>query len=745
MSFVRINRRPVRTKKVSATKKEWVSTVNDLSVHKSTPEELSRRHEMHRSHNKTLAQWELKEKSLKRIQKKCQPASPPGLDQARLRIIREVLSDQCQLQDVLARSDRAMAVVKDLFGDAPRRQAGFPSVTMAPDCDSDSELPVLQKPDPPTQLSLLSQSMMDQQALNEIEDCAGEHEQDDPEDSVSYSSEVCRPKRKTCKAKFPQWSTDPRLQQQNVPQTPWNAVRSGDHAALNATVAVECLKSREPERDTSESTTLVTQVLNPEPASSHSGSKVRSSRATRGLTPRMDSSGISSQSANQSSLELLQDRLGQVETELACLEPQGPLSSMKPPNQHRGLTGFSVALVDILGRIACHIRRREEQAQQETQERRRLEEEVKIQREKIDALTTECFSLREQSTALQVSLEARINELEQRVNMVILGLEELAVESGEGEKELESEKVPSDEKIINDEEENQYTQAVGTVQAKCDSVFTPAVPAKTDLQDKRPDLPAVLLSPPRQRDSRAPSAAACGRSLHFEGSQESSSVASMEDSEPRCSPFSFISLPDNVMPRPPLLLDQAARDAIQQQIVALCSHNALIQARLNQLQPSSAGASACNSVSTVSTRDRQPSPINVQHSAEQCVGLDDSSVTLFEERMQELNRQSATARARLLELIEQQKQKTGSSVSPAVSPISPPSTSSNTVAERLMIQESSASLPERGQMSNTRANSRRPGGSVSPQSIEEGELRFINTQVDKRKEEGWFALSAHVQ
>lgn len=41
--------------------------------------------------------------------------------------------------------------------------AGHPSVTMAPNCDSDSALPVFQRPDPPTQLSLLSQSMMDQQ------------------------------------------------------------------------------------------------------------------------------------------------------------------------------------------------------------------------------------------------------------------------------------------------------------------------------------------------------------------------------------------------------------------------------------------------------------------------------------------------------------------------------------------------------------------------------------------------------
>lgn len=106
----------------------------------------------------------------------------------------QVFSDQLLLQDVLARSDRAMAVVKDLFGDAPQRQIGndiacfvqysffffyftfkascvvffigHPSVTMAPNCDSDTELPVLERPDPPTHLSFLSQSMMDQEVCN---------------------------------------------------------------------------------------------------------------------------------------------------------------------------------------------------------------------------------------------------------------------------------------------------------------------------------------------------------------------------------------------------------------------------------------------------------------------------------------------------------------------------------------------------------------------------------------------------
>lgn len=48
----------------------------------------SHRHELHKSHNKAAAQWELKEKALKRRLRHA--GSPAPLDQASLSIIREV-------------------------------------------------------------------------------------------------------------------------------------------------------------------------------------------------------------------------------------------------------------------------------------------------------------------------------------------------------------------------------------------------------------------------------------------------------------------------------------------------------------------------------------------------------------------------------------------------------------------------------------------------------------------------------
>lgn len=695
---MRMNRRPARTKKVSVPKKEWVSTVNDLSVHRSTSEELSRRHDVHRSRNRAAAQWELREKSLK--MRKSRESSPPGLNQTRMRLFREVFSDHCEIQDVLARSDRALAVVKDLFGDAPQRQKGFPNVTMAPDCESDSELPVPQKPDTPTQLSLLSQSMMDRQALNEVDDSTAEHGTDLRDVSVSFNSETCRLKRKTCKSKASVRGTAQQPQQQNVPQTPCNTTSLLDQAALNATVAVQRLKSRTSQSESDQSAALISQILNPEASPSISGGKSRAFKTTRGRSP--EASGFSSQSANQSSLELLQDMLSQVEAELDCLEPKEPFGpSAQAELQHgRGLTGFSVALVGTIGRIVSHLRRRDEETKKEAQLKWRMEEEIKEQRSLIDALTAECLTLREETAALKVNLQERIPELEQRVDMVILAM-------GELEKD----------KHAQNREEKAQNQAPQVV---------PAERHREKLAAPVP--PAVLLSPPHQRDSRVPPTARA-RTLNFESSLTPGS-GSPGESDSSCTPSSFASLPETVLPRPAPLLNQLSQQAMLEQIAELTLQNAAIQAQLEHN----------HSLPTTQCSDRGASPVSGAPPTKQCVDVDDSSVRLMEDRLQELNRQSAAARAKLLELIEQQRQTT----SPSISPIPPHSTSPHTLIGR-QTPEMCVSVLEGAPPTHSRANSRRSAEATSPQNVEERPKQSVNTQVDKLKGEGWFALSAHVR
>ncbi|XP_073687174.1 spindle and centriole-associated protein 1 [Garra rufa] len=727
MSFVRMNRhlygagkRPVRSRKVSAPKKEWVSTVNDLSVHKATPEELARRHEMHRSQNRVVAQWELKEKAQTRRRRKNQPPSPPGLDRTRLNIIREVFSDHCQLQDVIARSDRALAEVKDLFGDAPRRRTGFPTITVAPDCDSDSELPVHPKPDPPTQLSLLSQSMMDQQALNELE-C---EEDGEVQDASVHLRSVMHRKTNKCRSRSFPWGSD--HPEQELPKTPCNTGVKEDHAALNATVAVQRLKSRQTLPDESQSISLVNQVLNPEPASSQPGIKSRSAQASRGRsghTSDLSGSGFSSLAGNHSSLELLQSMLEQVETDLDSLDHQNPPPEARPQQHRPGLTGFSVALVATLGRLASHIRKKEEEAKREAQERKRLEEEVQEQRALIDALTVESLTLREESAALQESLQQQISDLEQRLDAVVL-----AVGRPDSAEPLKTVQITD-----NTVQKNRNLENSGM---------------EKDLQRQDFASAAVLLSPPRQRDGLPP--AVCrpryhAPLLHYSGFCEATgSQGSLEDFDVSISPSSFASLP-----RPTPLLDDLSQDAMLGEIAELTRQNAAIRAQLGQHRPSPAGASvsreqSADRLSITSSVVRQVSPATEPQHTQQSISVERSSTTEIEQKLQELNRQSAEARAKLLELIEQQKQSASLRVSPAISPVPPHSSSTHTVV-RGLTSEQFLSLPERNHLPQPSASSRRSTGRVSPQSFDSVEIQSLENQVDKLKREGWFALSAHVK
>uniref|UniRef100_A0A672RRE1 Spindle and centriole-associated protein 1 n=1 Tax=Sinocyclocheilus grahami TaxID=75366 RepID=A0A672RRE1_SINGR len=731
---------------------------------------------MHRSQNRVVAQWELKEKALTRRRRKNQPPSPPGLDRARLNIIREVFSDQCQLQDVIARSDRALAKVKDLFRDAPRRRTGFPTITVAPACDSDSELPVHQNSDPPTQLSLLSQSMMDQQALNELEECEEEHEE--VQDASVRLSSVMHRKRNKCRSETFPWASD--HPEQELPKTPCNTGVREDQAALNATVAVQRLKSRQTHSDVNQSISLVNQVLNPEPASSQPGIKSRSVQASRGRsghTSGLNNSGLSSLAGNQSSLELLQSMLEHVETELDSLDHQNPLPEARPQQQRPGLTGFSVALVATLGRLASHIRKvrahtskiqklfyligqmsyfligitctqKEEGALREAQERRRLEEEVKEQRALIDALTVESLTLKEESTTLQVNylsfsnviqilfarlsiqmfvvasmqarLQQQITDLERRLDAVVLVVGR--PDSAESHTTVQI--------TDNTAQKSRNMESGGT---------------EKDLQRQDFVSAAVLLSPPHQRDGLP--ATAChphshAPPLHYSGSYAATaSQGSLEDFDISISPSSFASLP-----RPTPLLDDLSQDAMLGEIAELTRQNATIRAQLGQHRPSPAGASVSREQSadrlSTSSIVRQVSPTT---EPQQPISVERSSTMEIEQKLQELNRQSAEARAKLLELIEQQKPRENSlRVSPAISPVPPHSSSTHTVV-RGLTPEQFLTLPERNHSPQPSASSRRSTGRLSPQSLGSVEIQSLENQVDKLKREGWFALSAHVK
>ncbi|EOA99625.1 Coiled-coil domain-containing protein 52 [Anas platyrhynchos] len=66
------------------------STVHDLTVHRATPEDILRRHEIHKSKNKALVHLELQEKALKRKCKKQKQLDPDSLEKRKLALMREL-------------------------------------------------------------------------------------------------------------------------------------------------------------------------------------------------------------------------------------------------------------------------------------------------------------------------------------------------------------------------------------------------------------------------------------------------------------------------------------------------------------------------------------------------------------------------------------------------------------------------------------------------------------------------------
>ncbi|XP_035981449.1 spindle and centriole-associated protein 1 [Fundulus heteroclitus] len=760
MSFVRVGRpqqqqakgkRPLRYKKSAGPRKDWVSTVNDLSVHKLTPAELSHRHEIHKSHNKAAAQWELREKALQRRLRHA--GSPAPLDRASLSIIREVFSDQLLLQDVLARSDRAMAVVKDLFGDAPRRQTGHPSVTVAPNCDSDTELPVLQRPDPPTQLSLLSQSMMDQEALNEVDVSREDDRYENISPSCNSESRVIRRtniRKMKAQGRATQKQQGHHLRsrgdKENIPVTPVASGRAPDPTALNATVAVKRVLSKRRESDPveQEASVLVSQVLNPELPPSQSGrisKRTAKPRKFVSQTWELDGSSV----GDRSSLDLLQDMLGQVQADLDSVSPDTAPESAGSPERHRrqGLTGFSVALVSTLGRLVHLLRKREAGAQEEADQRRRLQEELKEQRGLIDALTAESMSLREEAAALQ----RRAAELEQKLDSVVLLMGGLGLLGDQMSPPKDSDEGAPPSYVCR--------SAAGAERP----------PEKT--QAGVP--PAVLLSPPQQSDNWQQSPGAHPfPPLPYRS--PSDVRASCEDVRSHASTSSLRRLPS--APSPSLAPNQPhfppSPEAMLAEIAELRRQNDLVKAQLSQAKSLGSGVTARCSSSSSSNEPRRSSPVSVSTVSPQSAGERRSSgsssssrvhrlpspvgtsstsqaesssplsVSSVEQRLLELNRQSAAARCRLLELIEQQKLNSLVRGSPSGSPVPPSAFSPNTAAAGRSPEET-ALPPEREFWSHRRS----AGSDASPDSLGSGRQTGEIEMEKRREREGWFSLSAH--
>ncbi|KAM5276589.1 spindle and centriole-associated protein 1 isoform 1-T4 [Hipposideros larvatus] len=435
MSFVRVNRYSPRgggrkalkiKKKKSSVKQEWDNTVNDLTVHRATPEDLIRRHEIHKSKNRALVHWELQEKALKRKWKKQKPEIS-NLEKRRLSIMKEILSDQYQMQDVLEKSDNLMAAAKHLFVDFPRRRTGFPNVTMAPDS---SQGPIVVHQDPVTQ-AIHSESVVEPQALNEVEDGeeeetinslseASENELDNSLNSQSHTNAdrfLHQLKEDNSELINKLWTdiqqkiaTQPQIT--SPPGTSSPAPPSGEQkAALNATNAVKSIHTRlQPEESTEslDSSYVVGQVLNARKQKQMLNKVKRKPdvRAPSKQNTRLSASTASTDisSSNNPSLDVLKDMIHKVEHEMEEYE-RWTGREVQGLQSRQGLTGFTLSLVSSLCRLVRYLRESELQLRKEVETRQKLEQALGDHRELIDVLTAEILLLREESTATQARLQ----------------------------------------------------------------------------------------------------------------------------------------------------------------------------------------------------------------------------------------------------------------------------------------------------------------------------------------------------
>ncbi|KAM5281906.1 spindle and centriole-associated protein 1 [Ctenodactylus gundi] len=431
MSLVRVNRhcprgsvrKALKVKKKTPVKQEWDNTVNDLTVHRATPEDLIRRHEIHKSKNRALVHWELQEKALRR---KCRKQKPENwnLEKTRLSIMKEILSDQYQMQDVLEKSDHLMASAKDLFVNPPRRRTGFPNVTVAPDS---SQGPILVNQDPLTQ-SLPREPVMESQVLSEVN---GEEEgtvNSQSEESENELDNSLNSQSNTNTDKFLRqlkeenselinklWTDmEQKIATQSQittsPRTPSSLSCGEQRAALNATDAVKRIQTRlEPKEsvETLDSSYVVGQVLNsrkrkqllnkvkktPDLRASSKQNLVSTSTASADLP-----------SSRASSLDVLKHMIHEVEHEMEEYE-RGTGREVRGPQGGQGLTGFTLSLVSSLCRLVRYLKESEVQLRKEVETRRQLEQVLGDHQELIDALTAEILFLREENSVIQARLQ----------------------------------------------------------------------------------------------------------------------------------------------------------------------------------------------------------------------------------------------------------------------------------------------------------------------------------------------------
>ncbi|NWY37026.1 SPICE protein, partial [Sylvia atricapilla] len=711
-------------RKATAARRDWDSTVHDLTVHRAAPEDILRRREIHKSKNKALAHLELQEKALNRKWKKQKQLGADSLEKRKLALMREILSDQYHLQDVWEQSGQVMAVAKDLLGDAPRTRTGFPNVTMAPNCDLESSQgPIVKKSHPPSQLSILTESVMDSQAFNEEEEEA--LSEDGHHDVLGFKStinshrllQLLREENSSVNSQL--WvekdmRKKPLSQESNVPWTPTAVSPSLDQSALNATSVIKRTHSRlrhEDEDESVDSSDTVRQVLNPNSRKQKqiAAKMKRKQAAQNSARQKRDDSPANLiqtdlQRDNKPSLGVLNHMIQEVEHELEEYE-RCTGREVQKKEKSEGLSGFTLSLVNALCRLMRYLRETEMQLHEKEMKRQQQEELLNEHRELIDALTAEVLQVREENITMQKKLQQYMTVTDQKLMCLTEAFKGLPLVEPEREQSPKhfgiASKGPEDSQEKPDLTYSEPRTDAGNrenrlkfPQEELPFTFQPGASG-----DMRPGIsfpahifqPAVLLSPPQQKSSQELSSlqnvfAAISQSTEREPCKERSFPSSLRTqgtTEENC-PVSRRQL---ILPADKDLAsshekinlscpgDTGKNSTVEEflrsgdllgQIAELTRQNALMKAQLSKFRGVPGDKSDCLHQPDL-TQNAHPSPDSSQGQSHVMVSKS------LEERIAELNRQSTEARDKLLQLIDQQKSAAADVGLPMLSSIPNPS------------------------------------------------------------------------
>ncbi|XP_078254832.1 spindle and centriole-associated protein 1 [Rhinoraja longicauda] len=798
-----------RKKGRPASKKEWDSTISNLSVHRADPGELAWRRLTRISKHRAAAQSELREREAA-----ASGGQRRGAQQQRPAMA-ELQLEQWQLRDVLARSDRALAVVRDLFGDAPRRQAGFPNVTVAP---GGRQPPAAQlithHSEQPTQLSLLSESVMDPQALNEASRCS----ESGTECSLQHQADG--------QALEPKTPETPRVRPRTSPTwTPEGA--SVAHASLNATAAVQRVKSRVESRAENgaelegtfpfETMQAIRQVLHPGSRNSQRCFDMSEDNICDVPTKRMETRRTEDRSMN---LEMLQEMIEKIDKELREYEHQtGCVVTNWLPEKDRGVTSFTFSLVNLISRLTYSLKECGIRQWQEKETHQQLLEKSDHQQALIDALTAEFLTVQDKIVSLQANLQQYVIKTDKE----LYSLKQMLHRSTEVERDIPRQNIAHEVNEIAVESESLYHCANPKKQGNALSMVVTNVEEEflKGLYQKQPSAvqykenqlenerrgqglpehsfsPAVLLSPPRQRNSQIATGSQITVNLcqesprcsneNKESNGSSQILKNVSDVPHRENDFAkqlavLNQMPDCQGPAQQWKISDAIREhknlSLNSPVSDLpCMHSGAVDDTTCNLRKmennvvAEGSQNALNNWLKHQTMLTQITELQLQNSAlkaqlgqfkigklsspaPQIENVTPTTSDNLEQRIADLNHQSAEARSKLLHLIEQQRQISSESVSPTISPIPPEGTATGTGSKTLEVLIPLPSCLDSSMGSSpslaSKIDRNRSIDHISTASSSlylnkaDGNRTLVTqgTKPEKLKEEGWFALSTH--